>query len=371
MVRASTVRAAAWMLFLLTGLAFVRGLSAEITEDETSGRKTRGVIVLPFIDYAPETGLAFGVGGIYYFQMSRDKSLLHPSNIYGTAMYTEKKQGSLELNPDFYFSHRYHLQGRLTLSDFPDKFYGIGNSTPAAAEEKYTAKYGRATVEGLQGVSKVLNLGFQYLYDRYRIVKVKEGGELAAGDIPGSKGGTASGLGPLMTYDSRNNIFFPTAGSFHQVSAAVFGRALGSRFSFTRFYFDLRRYLSLAPAHTLALQAQMTFQTGTPPFWRLALLGGSEIMRGYYLGRYRDRSMVAIQAEYRWLPVFWRLGLVAFIGAGEVAHKISSFDLSDFKPCYGFGLRFLANRTEGFTLRLDFGFGSHSSGVYLTAGEAF
>jgi outer membrane protein assembly factor BamA len=53
-------------------------------------------------------------------------------------------------------------------------------------------------------------------------------------------GGTVSGLGYLMTYDSRDSIFYPTTGSFHQFSAMAFGRALGSDFAFNRF--DLGRF---------------------------------------------------------------------------------------------------------------------------------
>jgi hypothetical protein len=94
-------------------------------------------------------------------------------------------------------------------------------------------------------------------------------------------------------------------------------------------------------------------------------------MRGYYLGRYRDKNMIAIQAEYRWLPAIWRFGIVGFAGFGDVADKISRFDFGGFEYSYGFGLRFLLNPEQKINLRLDFGFGKGTSGIYFTAGEAF
>jgi outer membrane protein assembly factor BamA len=200
---------------------------------------------------------------------------------------------------------------------------------------------------------------------------VKDGGMLASGDIPGSSGGSVSGLGFFMTHDSRDSIFYSTAGSFHQFSAMAFGRALGSDFSFNRFFFDLRKYVRLSSAQCLAFQARLLFQTGNPPFWRMGLLGGAESMRGYYLGRYRDKDMITLQAEYRWVPVFWRIGLVAFASLGDVVATFGGFDVGRFKYAYGLGLRFVFDPKQRLNLRLDFGFGKETSGIYFTAAEAF
>jgi len=94
-------------------------------------------------------------------------------------------------------------------------------------------------------------------------------------------------------------------------------------------------------------------------------------MRGYYLGRYRDKNMITLQAEYRWVPVFWRVGLAAFAGIGDVAATLGDFDLGRFKYTYGLGLRFVIDPKQRLHLRVDFGFGKETSGVYFTAAEAF
>jgi len=340
--------------------------------DEASQKeKTSGLTVLPVVFYTPETKWAFGGGGLYYFRVTKDPAVTRPSNIKFLGVYTQKKQTDLEINPDFYVAKAYHVQANLQYSDFPDQFYGIGAGTTDAMKEPFSSRFWKLSVEALKKVRGPLNLGFQYFFDSTRLTEVKAGGLLESPNTPGSAGGIVSGFGYFMTYDSRDSIFYPTAGSFHQFSAMVFGRGLGSNFTFNRLYLELRRYIRFSYAHCLAFQTRCLIQTGNPPFWRMGLLGGPESMRGYYLGRYRDRNMIALQAEYRWVPILWRFGLVAFAGLGDVAATLGGFDLGRLRYSYGVGLRFVVDAKQRLNLRLDFGFGHDTSGVYFTAGEAF
>jgi outer membrane protein assembly factor BamA len=238
-------------------------------------------------------------------------------------------------------------------------------------EEPFTSKFWKISVEALKQVWGPLNVGLQYFFDETQVKEMEAGGMLASGGVPGSMGGTVSGFGYFMTYDSRDSIFYSTSGSFHQFSAMAFGRSLGSDFAFSRFYLEMRKYLRLSFAHCLAFQTRFLVQTGDPPFWRMGLLGGPESMRGYYLGRFRDKNMVTLQAEYRWTPIFWRLGLAAFAGLGDVAGTPGRFDLGRFKYSYGVGLRFVIDPKQRINIRLDYGIGKDTSGIYFTAGEAF
>ncbi len=133
---------------------------------------------------------------------------------------------------------------------------------------------------------------------------------------------------------------------------------------------DLRRYFPVARTHVVALQALGIATSGEPPFDLYPQLGGESLLRGYFQGRYRDRSLLALQGEYR-LPLFWRLGAAGFVGAGQVAPRIGDFGLDRFWVSGGAGLRFLLARREGLNIRADFAFGEDSSGFYLSIGEAF
>ncbi len=121
----------------------------------------------------------------------------------------------------------------------------------------------------------------------------------------------------------------------------------------------------------LALQALGFLNSGEVPLRSYALLGGSNTMRGYYQGRYRDKNMAVVQAEYR-AALFWRFGAVAFADLGNVGSELKDLNFQGLKYSYGAGLRFALNKTEKLNLRLDYGIGRNfSNGFYLQLGEAF
>ncbi len=209
-----------------------------------------------------------------------------------------------------------------------------------------------------------------YEFEHSELEEVEVDGLLDREDIPGVDGGIVSGVSLLASWDTRDNIFSASGGSFHQLSVGLYGGAIGSDYDFGRYILDLRRYFNVFPNHVLAVQSYLGLETGDPPFRHLFLFGGQDLMRGYYEGRYRDKNMIAVQAEYRIVPVWWRLGAVAFAGFGDVADELGSFDLGDFKYSIGGGIRFLLNRAEKIAVRLDFGLGDGTSGFYITLGEA-
>ena len=99
-------------------------------------------------------------------------------------------------------------------------------------------------------------------------------------------------------------------------------------------------------------------------------MGGDMIMRGYYQGSYRDKNLLAFQAEYR-LQLLKRWGIVGFAGAGGISDAINHFNLDTIKPSYGGGLRFKINRKENVNVRVDYGFGKGQQNVYFFIAEAF
>ena len=94
------------------------------------------------------------------------------------------------------------------------------------------------------------------------------------------------------------------------------------------------------------------------------------MMRSYYAGRFRDKVMTAVQAEYR-MPLFWRIGLVGFAGLGNVAPRPWALELDQLKYSYDAGLRYRVSSREATNIRMDVAFGQGTSGIYFTAREAF
>ncbi|UCC83977.1 MAG: BamA/TamA family outer membrane protein [Gemmatimonadota bacterium] len=345
---------------------------AQEAEEEVPEPKRSGLIPIPVLYYTPETKLAFGVAAQYYFRPAGAGLEARPSTLTPVLVYTTNSQVTAEFYSDLWRNQdKYHFNGYAGYSKFPDKFYGIGNDTSQDDEEDYTPRYARLRASIEQRYFASLFFGVGYQFEHSKLDEVEEGGMLEGGDILGSEGGVVSGGIVLASWDTRDNIFSASRGQYHQLTVDLNGSALASDYDFGRYILDLRGYINTMPDHVLALQGYFGFESGDPPFQHLFLFGGQDLMRGYYLGRFRDKNMIALQAEYRIVPVWWRVGAVVFGGIGDVAAEPSNFALGDFKYSIGGGIRFLLIRAERIALRLDFGFGDGDSGFYITLGEAF
>jgi outer membrane translocation and assembly module TamA len=71
------------------------------------------------------------------------------------------------------------------------------------------------------------------------------------------------------------------------------------------------------------------------------------------------------------VPLIWRLSAAGFVGYGDVADKLSKFNLNDFKVTGGLGIRYQIDRKSGTNIRWDFGFAKRNFGVYVMINEAF
>jgi outer membrane protein assembly factor BamA len=328
-------------------------------------------MLLPVIFYTPETELAGGVSAMRYFRPEGTSIDARPSKIWATFILTQRSQYIADLFNEFYVSdEKYLVVGGISYVKFPDKFYGIGPDTPDSLVEDYTPKTLGVYVRAQQRIVYSFNLGLLYHFANAQISETTPGGLLDSGVIPGSEGGIVSGVGATLNWDSRDNLFYPTSGGFHAVSVSVYGGALGSDYDFGKYVIDLRKYASLHPLIVLAVQGVLNSSSGIVPFNYLGQLGGQNILRGYYQGRYRDRHAVFGQVELRTM-VWWRLGAAVFAGAGNVAKSLNEFDRDYIRYSGGFGLRYLFDKNEGLNIRLDFGYGEDTSGMYITAQEAF
>ncbi len=341
------------------------------TEPDTTQHKGFGYTFLPAVFYTPETGFAGGVSVLLFFRGEDRSEDARPSTVAPTLIFTAKSQVIAVVGYELHLKRElYRITGGLGFLKFPDLFWGIGPDTPDSNEESYTPRtlFFAASLQRL--IVSRFSLGLRYEGGYSETSDIEPDGLLDSGTISGSDGGTVSGLGPVFTWDSRDNLFYAMHGSFHTFSAMFFDRALGSDFTFQRYVLDLRTYFSLLEKNVLAFQAVFSFIHGDPPFQMMSQIGGSELMRGYYTGRYRDKHAVVLQAEWR-RRVWWRLGVAAFVGVGDVAPRLSEFRLRDFKTAAGGGIRFLIDRGEGISVRLDFGLIGGTPGPYITINEAF
>jgi len=341
------------------------------TPPDTASASRFGILPFPLLYYTPETGVAGGAALVCLYRAEVNDTSVRPSSIVVDLIYTQKKQIVAEVSPDIFLDRdTYRIMGSVHGSRYPLRFYGIGNTTPDALEESYTSRTIRLTLDALRRIAGDFSGGISLLYETQALSDLRSDGVLGPGTISGSRGGRTVGAGVVFHWDTRDNIFTPSSGHYYLLTLRTSKPGIGSDFNFTSFTLDLRKFLGITEGSVLGIQALATMTAGDVPFYFLAQLGGSDAMRGYFEGRYRDKDLLAVQLEYR-IPIFWRFGGAVFAGAGDVAPDLARFSLNQVKPALGFGLRYMYDLAEKLNVRVDVGFARNSSGVYITANEAF
>ena len=316
--------------------------------------------------------MAVGAGGIYSFSLSKNLNS-KPSSITGSGYYTINDQYDITLVSEIYLSEdKYKLWSKFNYGRAFDFFYGAGNRAKDIENNKYLQNNFLLQVKFQPKLfDERFNLGLIYEFRSLTIADKRGNPFLSDTSINGIDGGQTSGLGFVASWDSRDNIFYPTKGGYYEISVTYFQKKYGSDFDYNKYVFDFRRFFPVFASHIIAFQTYFTYSNAFPPFYDLAMLGGDKIMRGYLYGRYRDQNYYSLQAEYRIPALIWRFGLVLFGGVGDVAPSVSKFEIATVKPTYGFGIRFRFDELKKLDLRADVGFGKNTSGIYFSVNQAF
>jgi outer membrane protein assembly factor BamA len=367
------------ILFLIISIQFLIFSQTENTDSSVTHKPdtvaVRGVdwLAYPYIFFSPETSLAFGGGGIVYFKLYDDPKA-RSSSITPSFYYTINGQYDITIIPElFLLEDKLKIWSKLNYSSYFDRYYGIGNNSPEIENDQYLQDNFQAQVK-LQPklFDDRLNIGINYEIRNMSVADTK-GSPLLENDttIVGNEGGLTSGLGLAVVWDTRDNNFFPSKGGYYEIYSSNFFEFIGSDFNYSKTVVDLRQYLNVTFDHVLAIQGYLLSEGGTPPFYDLGLLGGSKLMRGTIMGRYRDKTYYVVQSEYRMPTLVWRFGLILFAGIGDVAPSVGRITISTVKPTYGFGIRFRFDELEKVEIRMDVGFGKGTNGIYFDINQAF
>ena len=354
-------------------------------------RKRLTLLPIPVIFYQAETGLGYGLGGLLSGRFS-DDTLTRASNVRLQAWKTQKGQSLIQLVHTVYTpGEKFYLSGEISAYDILLYYYGVGPKT-LTADESETA-YKLFIVN--QRVEKQIapNLFFGALYRFTNINKFDITARTTNGDNTNvffrdtrlnereRHDTRVSGLGPVISYDTRDVALAAFKGNLLDASVTFNGTGLGSDYRFVRYQLDARHFQPVFSNRTiLAMQFLGQFHTGDVPFRELAGLGANlggtlynnaNLMRGIYEQRFRDRQMITFQAELR-QKLFWRIDGAIFGGVGNVSDAIDNFGLSNTKYAGGAGIRFNFIRRDRVNLRLDYAGGTGSSpGILFAIGEAF
>lgn len=356
------------LFYAITAVAQQKDNKDTIPIEQVSNKE---FLVFPFVVRSLETDWGFGGVAAAFFKPKKNDSLTRTSDINLLGLYTLRSQLIVVLNSTVFFPHEDHIfRFQASYSYYPDDFWGLGNTTKPEDEEGFSQKQFFVNPQFLVRVHKKVYIGATYEFQHTGPVTYTPGDVFDQENIVGRHGGNTSGIGPILTWDSRNAAYSPTKGFFSEVQFIVFDKFMGSDFNFNLLTFDLRKYIQVAKNSVLAFQGLGGFASGEVPFRKLEELGGSDMMRGFYGGRYTDKCLMAYQAEFRQF-LFWRLGVVGFAATGEVAPQVSDFYLSGLHYTYGAGMRVALSKKEKLNLRVDYGLGYHSHAFIVQLREAF
>ncbi|TRX54286.1 BamA/TamA family outer membrane protein [Fulvivirga sp. M361] len=340
------------------------------SQDSTHVDKKVKINLFPVAFYSPESRFGFGALATGIFNLGDPKDT-RVSNVQTLGAYTINDQVIFQVkNNIFLKDESYAFFGELSYFDFPIFYYGIGNDSKEENEEDLDYKVISFEQRVLKKITEYHFAGFNY--SGVRVFDLKFEPQFLIEDLEQleSDVGLYSGLGLSYIYDSRDNLLNAFEGNFLEVSTLFNGDLTGSDFTFARYRLDARKYWKLKDDHILAAQFLGVFTEGDVPFREIALLGGDQIMRGYYRGRFRDKNQLAAQVEYRRQIITW-LGVVVFGAMGDVARSVDSFSLGDFKWAGGGGLRLMINEKDRLNVRVDYGIGKDTSGLYFGLSESF
>jgi len=327
------------------------------------------LIIAPIPGYSPQLGWNLTLGGGYFLNLGDENSDTPPSTVGGFVMGAENGSYAYGgganlhlLNDDF------RLKFGAAYIDIRYQFYGVGNEQNDTGIHLDLLQNGPMYfASGSWRVWKKLYVGLGYVNGdvdtRFRLeiperpffdptINLK----LAGITIP-------------IEIDSRDHEQFPRDGWLIKARGIIYRESVGGDFNAETVKITANRYIPMRDQDVLALRLMVKDTSEDTPFFLVSSFGGSTDLRGYPSGRYRDRMMYAMQAEYRW-HFRDRWILTGFAGVGEVADSFSNFG-KNFLPAAGVGARFVLSDKHRVSLSADVAVGNDGAEFYFGVGEAF
>ena len=318
--------------------------------------------------YATDTKLGIGLVAAGLYRTDSNDSILPPSNVslFGdvstVGFYLLGIRGTHIFPED-----RYRATYTVYFYSFPCKFWGIGYDMGDCDDNESEMKRWQARIKGsfLWHLGDNVFVGPTLAYD-YVIGKNIERPEYLNGM---DRHTWNIGAGFTLMYDSRDNLTNPHRGFYLNLTQMFRPRFMGNDYAFSTTELQADLYQQPWKGAILAEDFRSTLNFGNPSWGMMSLLGGSNSMRGYYEGRYRDKHKMEAQVELR-QHIWRRNSLTLWAGAGTVFGKFSQLRTDRILPNFGVGYRWEFKKNVN--VRLDYGFGKHGqTGFLFNINEAF
>ena len=324
--------------------------------------------------YSPDFGLLVGGSALMTFSIQPSDSTLKRSVLPMTIAFIFDGGINLFMKPQLFFKNdRFRIFGKFSYKNTQENYYGVGYSTNKNyVRSDTTSQYRYSGVQinpwflfRLGNTNLFAGPQIDINYDHFtnpgKYLAMEESYTDAGGDAHGYKNFN-SGLGFLLTYDSRDVPSNAYRGMYLDFRGMMYHKIFGSDKNFYRLELDYRQYKQIGERKVIAWTAQSKNVFGKDiPLTQYSLTGTPFDLRGYYMGQYRDKSSHVVLAEYRqmfntdedtWLKrIIQHLGFVAWAGCGFMGPTATKVE--GVLPNYGVGLRIEVQ--PRMNVRLDLG----------------
>lgn len=343
--------------------------------------------------YTPDFGVLIGGSALMTFRMNPKDTTMRRSVVPMALAFMFEGGGlNLMVKPQLFFKDdKFRIFGVLNYKNTRENFYGIGYNTNKNYERSDSTSQYRYS--GFQvnpwflfrmGKSDIffgpqIDISYDKLSEPAKYLPQQADYAAAGGDENGYKN-FSSGIGFLLSYDTRDIPANPYRGTYVDLRGIMYQKWLGSDKNFYRLELDYRQYKSVGQRKVLAWTLQTKNSFGRHiPLTKYALSGTPFDLRGYYMGQYRDKSSHVALVEYRqmfntdrstWLKrITSHLGYVAWGGVGFMGPTPGKIE--GVLPNAGLGLRIEVQ--PRMNVRFDYGrnFVNKQSLFYFNMTEAF
>lgn len=343
--------------------------------------------------YTPDFGVLIGGSALMTFRMNPKDTTMRRSVVPMALAFMFEGGGlNLMVKPQLFFKDdKFRIFGVLNYKNTRENFYGIGYNTNKNYERSDSTSQYRYS--GFQvnpwflfrmGKSDIffgpqIDISYDKLSEPAKHLPQQADYAAAGGDENGYKN-FSSGIGFLLSYDTRDIPANPYSGTYVDLRGIMYQKWLGSDQNFYRLELDYRQYKSIGQRKVLAWTLQTKNSFGRHiPLTKYALSGTPFDLRGYYMGQYRDKSSHVALVEYRqmfntdrstWLKrITSHLGYVAWGGVGFMGPTPGKIE--GVLPNAGLGLRIEVQ--PRMNVRFDYGrnFVNKQNLFYFNMTEAF
>jgi hypothetical protein len=246
-------------------------------------------------------------------------------------------------------------------------FYGLGDASGSLDQAvSYQLDFALLLVQGdwKPRPESPWAIGARYIYSqvepKLRDAPAQFPGLLDSVDI------RISAPAAVLEYDSRNNLFTPTAGMYAESVYLLSRESLGATEEFERFQQVVMGWVPFSEQWTLGMRADYQWSSdGTPFFLRPYIK-----LRGVAAMRYQGDEMASAEVEARW-QFRGRWSLVGAAGYGTAHTARDQFDASRDIWSGAVGFRYQLARLFGMHAGMDVGFSDGETAIYLQVGNAW